>query len=92
MKFININELQKYPIRINHYDEENGNIDFVLGVEHVIEYAENLPQTELTYCKDCKWATERTKDNAHFKYQCRNMAACGLPRRDVDFCSYGIPK
>lgn len=45
MKFININELQKYPIRINHYDEENGNIDFVLGVEHVIEYAENLPQT-----------------------------------------------
>lgn len=35
-----------YPIRINHYDEEHGNRDFVLGIESVMNYVESLPSAK----------------------------------------------
>lgn len=41
-RLISLNKLQEFPVRINHYDEKNGNVNFVLGIETVIEYAENL--------------------------------------------------
>ena len=42
-KYINLEELMKFPIRRNHYDKEHGNEDFIYGIETVLEYAENLP-------------------------------------------------
>ena len=48
MAYIKLEDLQKFPIRLNNYDKENGNEDFVLGIEFVIEYAENLPKAEPT--------------------------------------------
>ena len=45
-KYINLEELMKFPIRRNHYDKEHGNEDFICGIETVLEYAENLPTTE----------------------------------------------
>ena len=47
MSYIKLEDLQKIPIRIDHYDEENGNVNFVLGVEYAIEYAENLPKANV---------------------------------------------
>ena len=41
-EYIKLSDLQKFPIRLNHYDKQNGNIHFVWGVETVIEYAEGL--------------------------------------------------
>ena len=35
-----------FPIRLDHYDEEHGNRDFVLGIESVMEYVESLPSAE----------------------------------------------
>jgi hypothetical protein len=52
-KYVKLSALQDYPIRINHYDRLNGKLDFVLGIESVIEYAEQIavelpvPQPEL---------------------------------------------
>ena len=37
-----------FPIRLDHYDEENGNLHFVLGIESVMEYVESLPSAEKT--------------------------------------------
>ena len=45
-KYINLEELMKFPIRRNHYDKEHGNEHFIYGIETVLEYAENLPVTE----------------------------------------------
>ena len=45
-KYINLEELMKFPIRRNHYDKEHGNEDFICGIETVLEYAEKLPATE----------------------------------------------
>lgn len=45
-RLIDLDELLKFPIRIDHYDKEHGNEDFVLGIETVFEYAETLPILE----------------------------------------------
>lgn len=41
-KYVKLSTLQDYPIRLNHYDRLNGKLDFVLGIESVIEYAERI--------------------------------------------------
>ena len=46
MRLIDLDELLKFPIRIEHYDKKNGDEHFVYGVEAVLEYAENLPTIE----------------------------------------------
>ena len=43
MRLIDADELNKFPIRLDHYDKEHGSEDFVLGIESVLEYAEYLP-------------------------------------------------
>jgi len=50
-----------YPIRLDHYDKENGNRHFVLGIESVMEYVEYLPSAdavEVVRCKDCMYRHE----------------------------------
>lgn len=39
-------DVLKYPIRLDHYDEANGDRVFVYGVESVIEYVESLPSAD----------------------------------------------
>lgn len=55
MRPIDMDALMKYQIRINHYDKDNGNEDFVLGIESVLEYAENLPTIEAKPVKNGRW-------------------------------------
>jgi hypothetical protein len=43
MTYIKLEDLQKFPIRKDHYDKEHGNEHFIYGVESVLEYAEYLP-------------------------------------------------
>lgn len=43
---IRLSELLKYPIRADHYDKENGNENFIFGIESVLEYAQNLPRVD----------------------------------------------
>lgn len=45
-RLIDADELNKFPIRIDHYDKEHGNEHFVYGVESVLEYAEYLPTVD----------------------------------------------
>ena len=46
-KYIKLEDLMKFPIRFDHYDKEHGSKDFIYGIETVLEYAENLPATEI---------------------------------------------
>lgn len=43
MRLIDADELNKYPIRLDHYDKAHGDEVYVFGVEAVLEYAEYLP-------------------------------------------------
>lgn len=43
MAYIKLEDLQKFPIRKDHYDKEHSNEDFIFGIETVLEYAEYLP-------------------------------------------------
>ena len=40
---IDADELNKFPIRLDHYDKQHGSEAFVFGIESVLEYAEYLP-------------------------------------------------
>lgn len=42
-RLIGADELNKFPIRLDHCDKEHGNKAFVFGIETVLEYAEYLP-------------------------------------------------
>ena len=53
--YIDRDELMKYPIRLDHYDKEHGNEHFVLGIESVMEYAENLPIADVIPVEHGRW-------------------------------------
>ena len=42
-RLIDAGELAKFPIRRDHYDEKNGDIHFINGIETLMEYADCLP-------------------------------------------------
>ncbi len=46
MRLIDADELNKFPIRLDHYDKEHGSEAFVFGIESVLEYAEYLPTVD----------------------------------------------
>ena len=46
-KYIKLEDLMKFPIRLDHYDKEHGSEDFIYGIETMLEYAKNL-QTEVS--------------------------------------------
>lgn len=42
-RYINADKLlREFPIRINHYDKENGDRKFVLGIESVMDYIQTI--------------------------------------------------
>ena len=90
-EYIEREALMKYPIRIDHYDKEHGSLDFVLGIESVLEYAENLPAAdvvEVCRCRDCK----HLKDG--YKCYCPLGSVFDDNNEymlvdETDFCSYG---
>ena len=45
-KYVKLEDIQSFPIRIDHCDHKNGNIHFILGIETVMEYIDYLPQYE----------------------------------------------
>ena len=90
-KYINLEELMKFPIRRNHYDKEHGNEHFIYGIETVLEYAENLPAADVAPVRhghwieqekytfgtmyDCSICDNRILDNGHSWNYCPNCGA-----------------
>lgn len=54
-RLIDVDELAKFPIRLNHYDRINGNEHYVFGIEAVLEYAENLPTIDAEPVRHGRW-------------------------------------
>lgn len=97
-KYISLDDLNKYPIRLDHYDQKNGSVEYVLGVESVLEFASSLPvyvQNKDFYIADksaqklimCKWCKYYKYDNSGYGF-C-NRISHSFPMKEDDFCSYG---
>lgn len=87
-RYVKLEDLQKFPIRINYYDKKNGNEHFVYGVESVLEYAEYLPTAdvvEVVRCRDCKYY-EIHKPTITLNCEREGKLIPMLPN---DYCSYG---
>lgn len=77
MAYIKLEDLQQFPIRIDHYDKEHGDATFVYGIESVLEYADNLPTYTFdgTATKHGYWILRRSrKIHKPAIYQC---SCCG---------------
>lgn len=93
MRLIDADALKEYPIRIDHYDKEHGNVHFVYGVESVLEYAEYLPTidaVEVVRCKDCEHCADDWNGSQPM-FTCE-LAKCGESVQPNDYCSMGERK
>ena len=90
-EYIDLKDIQAFPIRIDHYDEEHGKRDFVLGIECLMEFVESLPTIDIVRCENCKWYD---KVNAFCDYWADIYEhAEQYPRHTpVDYCSRGERK
>lgn len=57
MRLINLDALNKYPIRRHRCDKKNANPHFINGIESVLEYANELPVVEER--KHGHWLTKK---------------------------------
>ena len=73
-KYINLEELMKFPIRRNHYDKEHGNEHFIYGIETVLEYAENLPAADVAPVVHGRWETNSDRPDTLICSACK----CGF--------------
>ena len=78
MKLINLEDLMKFPIRLDHYDKEHGNENYVYGVEAVLEYAQHLPIIDADPVKHGRWIYSDTIGGMRY-YRCTN---CSEQERD----------
>ena len=67
-KYIKLENLMQFPIRLDHYDKEHGSKDFIYGIETVLEYAENLPAADVAPVVHGHWIIGA--DNDAFDVKC----------------------
>lgn len=98
MRLIDLDELLKFPIRLDKYDKKNGNEHFVYGIESVLEFAEHLPTIDAVdkeLYEQCKFdkdiAEEQLKKVVRCK-DCKEYKYCFLLPNDDDYCSKGERK
>lgn len=77
-------DLMKYPIRLDHYDKENGNEHFVFGIESVLEYAEYLPTIEAEPVVHAHWEDEYGGKYANPRYRCSACKEKALYKMEQD--------
>lgn len=84
-EYIELGALMQFPIRRDHYDRENGNENFINGIETVLEYAEQLPTVDaevVVRCRDCINAEPLERNcevNANFYMHCRRANGRPVP-------------
>jgi DNA-directed RNA polymerase subunit RPC12/RpoP len=68
--YIKLEDIQAFPIRIDHCDNKNGNIHFILGIESVMEYIDYLPQYELPDAEPIDRPEFAYKDEEEYHIRC----------------------
>ena len=87
MRLIDLDELLKFPIRLDHYDKENGDEHFAYGVEAVLEYAENLPVVESEPVRHGRWLVKMLDIGGGDKIRLLQCSECSRnANMKFDFC------
>lgn len=53
--YVKLDDIETMPIRLNHRDERNGDLNFVLGIELTMDFIESLPKHQVIRCKECQY-------------------------------------
>lgn len=81
-----------YPIRKDKCDRKHANEHFILGIESVIEFVENLPAADVAPVRHGRWidssngwmCSECKQDNTYDKPWCPNCGAKMDAKEDED--------
>ena len=73
-KYIKLEDLMEFPIRLDHYDKEHGDVNFVYGIETVLEYAENLPAADVAPIVHGRWESNSDRPDTLICSVCK----CGF--------------
>ena len=73
-KYIKLEDLMKFPIRLDHYDKEHGSKDFIYGIETMLEYAENLPAADVAPVVHGRWESNSDRPDTLICSVCK----CGF--------------
>lgn len=82
MRLIKLDKLLQIPIRINHFDEDNGSEEFIDGLETALEYAQGLELVDAIPVEFIRKQMERYDKEAH-KYSEENksmLAICEIDK------------
>lgn len=83
-EYIEREAVKGFPLRINNYDQNNGSLDFILGIESVIEYIEELPAADVVKVKHGYW---------HLLNNCANEGVyCSVCNKKVYKTNYANQK
>ena len=70
MKLVDKDEIMKFPVRLDNYDETNGRRQYVLGIEAVLGYIHEMPTVDaipVEWIK--KYIVDNTKVIDDLKYE-----------------------
>ena len=79
-RYIKLEDLQKFPIRKDHYDKKNGSEIYVFGVEDVLEYAEYLPTADVVEVRHGVWGFDG------IGWTCSECDEYNLSDAKTDYC------
>ena len=79
-KYIELEALMNVPIRRDHYDKKNGDVNFINGIEFVLEYAEYLPAADVEPVRHGHWNIGYFHD--------RVCSCCLHPDNDLNDCAH----
>lgn len=89
-KYIKLADLQKFPIRQDHYDKEHGNVHFIFGIETIFEYVDCLPKYEMIARSEWVSVEEQGKPTSDGRYLvCTKNNTVHIARYyDFRFCCF----
>ena len=77
-----------YPIRKDKCDRKHANKHFILGIESVIEFVENLPAADVAPVVRCSQCVHHEDNGYHFCNKWEHF----LPDDSEFFCAFGERK
>lgn len=85
--------LAEFPIRRNHYDEKNGNIHFINGVETVMEYIDTVADEQPADVQKVKHGRWIQRGYPKYVYGCskcsRTIECWSEPENRFPYCHCG---
>ena len=78
--------IMEFPIRKDHCDKERANEHFILGIESVLEYVENLPAADVAPVVHGEWLLRHIGAGHYWECSVCHTNPCIYVTEHTKFC------